>query len=394
MAGLTDVSPYTALAARYGRAFDFAVVFVVAAWQVAGEGTQLVADRAAYSSDSVQVAAWSVLTLAVVVGAFRLLGPGRAPLAGPARPSGSTAAGPAPWSMRTWPWALAGAGVVISAVVAAACPPDALLKTDWAWGSAGWIAVLALLRRPMRELCGFLALDALVTFTLLAKDGLDRLAVAGFLTVLVGSASIQLAVTAAAHALNSVARRAADAARVQAATRETAAIAELVDAARRTRMNALLQTAGPLIRALAAGSADPGDATVRRACAVEAARLRRLMAESDDSAAPLLHELHASAESAVRSGVVVDLEVAGELPDIPAEVRRTITDTAIAVLATCRSRARITVTAAEDSVAVGLLADSPAEEPLPPGAATDSPLVIDIQRDNLDLWLEARWTVR
>jgi len=44
--------------------------------------------------------------------------------------------------------------LVIGMAAAAACPPGAMLKTDWAWGSTGWVAVLVLLRRPMGELCG------------------------------------------------------------------------------------------------------------------------------------------------------------------------------------------------------------------------------------------------
>jgi hypothetical protein len=392
MAGLTDAGPYALISARYGRAFDFAVVFVVAGWQVAGAGVQLMTDRAAYSSDAVQVAAWVVVDLAVVAGALRLLGPGSGRLGGPAwlARGGHTAR-----SGRRMAWALAGWGAAAGAVVAAMCPPDAMLKTDWGWGSAGWVAVLALLRRPLAELCGFLVLNALATLGLLARDGLHRLDLAGFLTVLVASASIQLAIAITAHALDSVARQAADAARVQAAAREAAATAELVDASRQARIRALQETAGPLIQGLAAGTSDPGDAEVRSRCAVEAARLRRLMAESDDSAAPLLHELQASAEVAVRGGVALDIEVAGVLPDIPAAVRRAMTDTAIAVLATARSRARITVTAASDCVAVSLVADSRALPELPSSqAGTGYPLAIDLQRDDLDLWVEARWTVR
>jgi len=156
---------------------------------------------------------------------------------------------------------------------------------------------------------------------------------------------------------------------------------------------ALQETVGPLIRGLAAGSSDPGDAGVRTQCAEEAARLRRLMAESDDSATPLLHELYASV--AERRGVAVDIEVAGLLPDVPSSVRRTVTDIVIEVLAMARGHARITITAGADAVVVSLVAHSTAPLQLPalPGDA-GSPVVVDVQDDDGDLWVEARWTVR
>lgn len=139
-------------------------------------------------------------------------------------------------------------------------------------------------------------------------------------------------------------------------------------------------------------SSDPGDAEVRTQCAVEAARLRRLMAESDDSATPLLHELHASVDVAERRGVAVDIEVAGLLPDVPSSVRRAITDTVIAVLATAREHARITVTGGADAVVVSLVARSTALPRLPALAGDAGPVVVvDMLDDDGDLWVEARW---
>lgn len=377
MAGLTSPSPYALWSARYRRAFDIAVVVVVAGWQLAGAGGQLLADRAAYSSDAVQIAAWIMVDLAVVAGSVNLLSKGRSG-AGPRRA-----------------WSLAAACLFIGLAVAAACPPGAMLKTDWAWGSAGWVAVLALLRRPIGELCGFLALDALAVFAVLVRDGLHRPDLAGFLTVLAGSATIQLAVAVAARALDSVARQAADATQALADARERASIAGLLHSARQARWRALQVTVGPLIRGLAAGSSDPGDAEVRTQCAVEAARLRRLMAESDDSATPLLHELHASVDVAERRGVAVDIEVAGLLPDVPSGVRRAITDTVIAVLATARDHARITVTGGADAVVVSLVARSTAPPRLPVLAGDAGPVVVvDMLDDDGDLWVEARWAAR
>jgi len=121
----------------------------------------------------------------------------------------------------------------------------------------------------------------------------------------------------------------------------------------------------------------------------EAARLRRLMAESDDSPDPLVHELHACADAAQRRGVAVDIETAGVLPAVPAQARRVITDTAIAILAGARSLARVTVIAVRAGVAVSLVADSPVPAALP--AAADG-VVIELQEDQRSVWVEATWT--
>jgi len=362
--------PSVVLSTRYGRAFDIAVVIVVVGWHVAGAGGLLLSDRASYGSDAFQVAAWMLLALVIAAGSVRLL------TGLPGRPEG---------------WALAGVALVTATAAAAACPAAELVKTDWAWGAAGWAGVLVLLRRPMAELAGFLSLEALATFGVLARDGLNRQGLAGFITVLAGSAGIQLAVAVAARALNSTARQAADAAHGEAAAREHAVVAGRLRASRYARWLALQETAEPLLSGLAAGSADPGDAAVRGICAVEAARLRRLLAESDESPGPLVHELHATADVAERRGVAVDIETAGALPGVPPDVRRVLTDTAIAVLTATRSHARITVAAVDDGIAVSLVADT--QQP-PLLAAGRGGVVIEQQRDRDDLWVEARWNGR
>jgi hypothetical protein len=143
-----------------------------------------------------------------------------------------------------------------------------------------------------------------------------------------------------------------------------------------------------LLHALAAGTADPADPSVQRACAVEAARLRRLLAEGDDAPDPLVHELHACADVAQRRGVAVDIETAAVIPAVPPEGRRAITDLAIAVLVNAISRVRVTVTGTADGVIVSLVSDSPADPDLP---SSPERLVVDSQRDQQSLWVEARW---
>jgi hypothetical protein len=371
-AGLSPAEqPSAVLSARYARSFDIAVIVVVAGWHVAGAGSELLPDRALYPSFGVQAGLWLAIALAIAAGAARLI-------RGRSGPAGA--------------YALAAVGLAVAIAGAADCPAGALLKTDWAWGTAGWLGVLVLLRRPLAELIGLLALEALGTFTVLAIQGLHRTDLAGFITILAETTAIQLVVAVAARRMGATAREAADVTQREAAAREQAVIAERLRATRQARWLGLQETAGPLLRELAAGTADPADPAVRRACAVEAARLRRLMAERDDAPGPLVHELHACADVTERQGVAVDIETVGALPDVPAEVRRVITDTAIAILTTAVSHVRVTLTALPEGVAVSLVADCPELPVLPVLPAAARGIVVEHERDRSNVWVEARWT--
>ena len=142
---------------------------------------------------------------------------------------------------------------------------------------------------------------------------------------------------------------------------------------------------------LAAGTADPGDAQVQIRCAVQAARLRRLLAEGDEVPGSLVHELHASADVAERRGVAVEIETAGLLPQVPSLARRVITDAAIAILTAARTQARITLTGVADGIAVSFVADTGAAVRLP---AAGEGVAVEQQQDGGMLWAEARWNSR
>jgi hypothetical protein len=364
--------PSAVLAARYARALDIAVVVAAAGWHLAGAGPLLLAHLGSYSSDQFQVAAWCAIALIIAAGSVLLL-------------RGS--------SRRRTGWALAAAALVISTAAAAACPPAQMLETNWAWGTAGWVGVLVLLRRPLSELGVFLTLEGLAMFAVLAHDGLHQPNVAAFITVLAGSTGIQVALSVAARTLHVPAQQAEEAATREADATARQAVADRIRSARQARWLELRTTAEPLLSGLAAGTADPADLAVQRACAVEAARLRRLFAEGDDAPDPLVHELHACADVAQRRGVAVDIETAAqlpgtELPAVPPVGRRAMTDLAIAVLVNAISRVRVTVTGTVDGVIVSLVCDSPADPDLPAGPAG---LVVDSQRDGQSLWVEARW---
>ena len=146
-----------------------------------------------------------------------------------------------------------------------------------------------------------------------------------------------------------------------------------------------------MVAELAEGTADPADPQVRIRCAVQAARLRRLLAEGDEVPGSLVHELQASADVAERRGVAVDIETAGPLPPVPGPARRVITDTAIAILTAARSRTRITLAAVTAGIAVSFVADTGAVVVLP---LIGDGVTIEQQQDGLMLWAEARWNSR
>jgi hypothetical protein len=367
---MTAVPPAVTMSGRYQRAFTIAVIFLAAGWHLAGAGGQLLHDRAAFGSVAFQGTMWLIMALAITAGSFLVL-------------RGTLARSPA--------WALAGIAVAASTASAAASPAGQLLAVNWAWGSAGWICVLVLLRRRFAELAWFLAAEALATLGVLAWDGLHRADLAGFLALLAWSTGAQVAVAAAVKALDGAAGQAAAAARSEHAARERAATAEIIRAARHARWLALQESAVPLVTELAAGTADPGDAQVRIRCAIQAARLRRLLAEGDEVPGSLVHELHASADVAERRGVAVEIETAGPLPSVPGPARRVITDAAITILTAARSQARITLAAVAAGIAVSFVADTGAIVRLP---AAGEGVAIEQQQDGGMLWAEARWNSR
>ena len=275
----TALQPTTILSGRYQRAFTLAVVFLVAGWHLAGAGGQLLHSQADFGSFAFQGEMWLVMALAIAAGSVIALRdtPGWIPV-----------------------WTIALIALAASTASAAASPAGHVLAVNWAWGSAGWTGVLVLLRRRFNELAWFIAAEALATLGVLVWDGLTRLDLAGFLAVLAWSTGAQIAVAAGVRALDIAAGQAAVAARSEHAALERAATAEIVQVARRARWLTLQEGALPLIAELASGTADPGDEQVRQSCAVQAARLRRLLAESDDVLGSLLHELHASADVAER----------------------------------------------------------------------------------------------
>jgi hypothetical protein len=367
---MNTVQPRAMLSGRYQRAFTVAVVVLVVSWHLAGAGGQLLHNRSSYSSFAFQSGMWLIMALAITAGSILVL------------------RGTPSWRSV---WAVALIALAASTAAAVASPAAQMLAVNWSWGSAGWTGVLVLLRRRIPELAAFLAAEALAVLSVQAWDGLDRTNLAGFFAVLAWSTGGQVAVIAGVRVLDAAAGQAAAAARSEHVARERAITAEIIQASRQARWLALQEGAVPLIAELAAGDADPGDPGVRTRCAVQAARLRRLLAEGDDVTGSLVHELHASADVAERRGIAIEIETAGPLPSVPGPARRVITDAAIAILTAAGSKTRITLAAMAPGIAVSFVADTSADVLLPPDTEG---VAIEHQQDGSMLWAEARWNSR
>jgi hypothetical protein len=300
-----------------------------------------------------------------------------------------------PWGRWRWPLVAVTFGATVTAT-AAVRPADLVLAPHWSWKVFGFYAALLLMDLPPRWFLGALgAQQAVTTAQVLAAGRTDAatLVELGVTGILMSAWQCAIALSAA-----QLRRSADDARRVaaeEAELRTAERVAEQLHGDRQDRYAELAVTTAPLLAGLAAGDLDPGERQVQRACAVEAARMRRLFAEGDDVAEPLIHELRACIDVAERRGVAVHLSVRGSLPPIPVPTRRALTGAAIDVLSGARSVARVTVVAADGQVILSLVADGDVTDN---GAAGDvaggAPLRdLHVTRVGGDdrVWVEAAW---
>ncbi|WP_326582547.1 hypothetical protein OG250_27565 [Streptomyces sp. NBC_00487] len=361
------------VATRFAKVVDIGLVAIVGVWHLGLDTLRVLRGWPEYEPQAAAAGAWLALTVIQTAGSVLLL---RSAL------SGHTAR------------MLAGAALVAGIVAAAAYPPGgAISDVSWAWNTVGWFGMLLLMQRPLWELITLLGANTAVTVGFLAADGaLDHVTVSRLLAAVYVTAGIQLTFTYLVRQLNDGAREATEIAAGQAEHLARATADEAVHAERRRRYEYLRIRVEPLLRGLAERQLDPGDPVVRQRAAVEAARLRRLFVETDDTPHPLLHELRACADVAERRGVRVALLSYGDLPELPASVRRELADGALLVLAAAATRARVTVVTSPEEVVVSVVADAPPETLVePPGPLTVSS-TYDQEEDQL--WWETRWPVR
>jgi hypothetical protein len=199
----------------------------------------------------------------------------------------------------------------------------------------------------------------------------------------------QLTIAGSAVVLRRLGEEADREASAMAAMRVARQSAEQVRRDHERRYDELRVTTVPLLEGLRSGRLSPADPDVQRRCAIEAARLRRLMAESDDTADPLRHELAECVGIAERAGVRVEVSYRGDGCRPDRSARRALTEPVIAVLAAARSHARLTVVRTAVDVLISVVADvGPATGPDPPA---DTGVEITELRDGVLMWMTAGW---
>ncbi|MGC7098444.1 hypothetical protein ACPZ19_27555 [Amycolatopsis lurida] len=295
---------------------------------------------------------------------------------------------------RRRPWgALRGPAIAVvlaaSALSYLALPQNRTASTvDWLFGAANWAGLVVLLDRPFRTVLVFLGThEALALGNLLLFHDVTRSSLARFATGSVTVIGLPLCMAVMATVLGRIATRADEAARNLERVRTAEAVAAAAHRRRTQRFAELAGTTVPLLEGLADGSLKASDPLVQRNSAIEAARMRRLFAETDTVENPLLHELRHCADIADRKGVEVELDARGQWPIPPVAVRRDLTDAALTALATADSWARVTVVGSDTLVSVNVVADC--DEHITAEPATG--VRVETFNGNGRVWMEARW---
>lgn len=285
--------------------------------------------------------------------------------------------------------------VVDAAVFAGAGERYLFTAANWVWSGLAWFFLLVLWRRPLRWLLALLGAHAAIALTAVLVHGATAPAdLTRYAMYVYGTSSLPVAVFAGAAAIAVLARDRAGTAAAALAVAVERLAAERAREERQARLALVSGTAEEVLAALATGQADPADPEVRRRCMLAAARLRRLIAESDDVPDPLLHELRAAADVAERNGVPIELVAIGVPPELPVEVRRQLAEPLTAALADARDRARLTVVAGPDEVVVSLVTpdhDGPDATGPPATVDADGPVEHAHERDGEIRWTQTRW---
>ncbi|KAK1178059.1 hypothetical protein B7755_007825 [Streptomyces sp. NBS 14/10] len=265
-----------------------------------------------------------------------------------------------PWPRGWVPCALAGT-FVASVATTSQVPADQYFVSSfhWSYSLAGWFTVVLLGHRGPLASGACLGAHLAVTVALLLTVEVPSRSVGASMALSVLSAGcFQMTIAAGAKLLLDSSAAIGEALRAQERVRTRIAVARQIQTDQRRRYAELNATVLPLLTGLASGSLDPEDDEVRRACALEAARLRRLFAESDCTFDPLVHEMRACIDVAERNGTTVQLAVRGDPLELPLPLRRALLDPVIAALAAAGQTARVTVVRGGDQVRVGVVVDA------------------------------------
>jgi hypothetical protein len=297
--------------------------------------------------------------------------------------------------VRRRPWGhprrLAIGAILAASTLSAVTLPDGQTSTtaDWMFGASNFVGIAVLHDRSLRTVGAFLlAHESIALLNLFLFHDVSRAALLRLATGSVNVIGVPLCVAVGAAAVRRIHAAAVMSAREIERVQTEEAVATEAHRRRRQRFAELSGSAVPLLEGLADGSLEPEDPGVQRRCAIEAARMRRLFAEVDEVANPLLHELSYCADIADRKGVVVELDARGQWPTPPLEVRRDLTEAALTALATAASWARVTVVGDVDLVSVNVVADCSAVDIPRPVTADVS--VNEFSNEEM-VWIEVRW---
>ncbi|MFE3721104.1 sensor histidine kinase [Streptomyces cyaneofuscatus] len=297
-------------------------------------------------------------------------------------------------------WCL-GSVLAVSAVSAYTLPPHhATGPADWAFGVVGWHALFLLADLRVRWYAAFLGAHIGINAAAVVWHGAPAAAEAAVLGIAtVGSCGLQFAIGALmTHLLRDTAPAAGSAAAREEELRTLERIHEHLQSDHKERYRALTATTVPLLVGLGHGVLSPHDEEVRLRCGVEGARMRRLFAEGDAVADPLLNELRACVEVAEHQGVTVSLAVRGQPGEVPVEIRRELIDPVAVTLGRTRSAARVTVVWTPSSVRVSAVgvdcADDCTEAAAVPSQrrAADPQVSVVRTRRGESMWAEASWS--
>lgn len=294
-------------------------------------------------------------------------------------------------------WPLATVLLAVDAAVFPGCGGAHLFTTaNWAWGTLGWFFVLVLWQRSTAALIGVLGAHSAIALTALTGyDATGAADLSRYAMYVYGTSTLPVAVFTGRNVIAAQSRHRAATAAARATVEAERDAAEQARHDREARLGLVSAAAGTVLTELADGRADPADPAVQRRCALAAARLRRLIAESDDVPDPLLHELRAAADLAERNGAPVELVTVGSLPPLPVEIRRRLAEPLTEVLAGAHGPIRLTVMAHPDEVVVSVVT--------PVGVDATGPSTVDresggvryvYERDEELTWVQTRWRAR
>jgi hypothetical protein len=267
-------------------------------------------------------------------------------------------------------------------------PPDAVrLVEHWSFSVIGWHALALLFDVALWWFVGFCAAHVLVSVWPAVAAGASARDLAAMAVVVTAVVGFQIGVALSAWLVRTIADAAAEA----SADEERLIVREKAAAAaarhRERRYADLRTTTLPLLAGLADGGLDPHDPVVRRRCAVEASRMRRLFSETEAADDRLLHELSAAIDIADRHGTTVHLSVRGNPIDVPRAVRRELLAPVAEALVATATEARLTVLYEPDRVWLSVLCTAPDLPITPSGEAVEYTSSVAEGR----LWLETSW---